>query len=134
MFQYPLTGVPVVRSWSSSHHRKRRADRDRTAENHKPVGWYSRDQVAYGHVTNDSGYGSRQEEDRSLRSRVLLHVLEVEGQDCFDRVETSPGEEDRDADSCEDSVSPEGIGHDCWLAQSLLPADPEDEQRYQREC
>lgn len=87
------------------------------------------DQVTYSEIADDSSDRSRQEVDGSLRSRVLLHVLEVKGQDSLDRVETSPGEEDCDADGCEDSVSPEGVGDDGWSSQSLLTADPEDERR-----
>lgn len=128
----PLTCIPVDRVRGSSHHRQRRADRDRTADYHEPVCRYLVDEVTYGQVTDNSSNRSRQEVDGSLCSRVLLDVLEVESQHGFDRVETSPSEEDCDADGCEDPVSPEGVGNDGWFAQSLLTANVPDEGRYER--
>jgi hypothetical protein len=72
-----------------------------------------------------------------------LDVLEVEGEDCLQRIKRSPGEENGKAHCCESAIAPERVlravsmecidesetAHwdDCGLSQFLLPTNPEYE-------
>jgi hypothetical protein len=111
-----LTRRPIHRLCRSIHHRERRAQRDCAADDREPVGRHPMNKIAHGYITHNAGDGGWQEVDRCLRRRVLLYVLEVEGHDRFESIETSPCEEDGYADGSEDAVSPERVRDDGWSA------------------
>ena len=111
-----LTRRPVYRLRRDGHHGQRCTQRDQTAHNRKPVGRHSMNQKAHRQITDYASNRRRQEVDRGLCRRILLHVLEVERHDRFERIEAAPCKEDGCANSGEDAVSPERVRDDSWSA------------------
>ena len=63
----------------------------------------------------------------------MLDVLEEKGHDGLKGVEAAPGQEDGEADRCEDFVTPEGVGYECGLVAAFLAGHPINEKWQQKD-